>query len=46
MLRSILGLPSIVWLLGLVSLINDTASEFVYPLVPAYSARCGKAADH
>lgn len=31
-------LPSTVWLLGLVSLLNDSASELVYPLVPLYLA--------
>jgi MFS family permease len=30
------GLPSAVWLLGLVSLLNDAASELVYPLIPLY----------
>lgn len=32
------GLPATVWLLGLVSLFNDAASELVYPLVPLYLA--------
>ncbi|MCX7627846.1 MAG: MFS transporter [Methylophilaceae bacterium] len=31
-------LPPAVWLLGLVSLLNDAASELVYPLVPLYLA--------
>jgi MFS family permease len=31
-------LPSAVWLLGLVSLFNDSASELLYPLVPIYLA--------
>lgn len=30
------GMPRTVWLLGLVSLINDTASEMVYPLLPLF----------
>jgi MFS family permease len=30
------GLPSAVWLLGLMSLLNDAASELVYPLIPLY----------
>ncbi len=36
--RSIFRLPPAVWLLGLVSLFNDSASELVYPLVPIYLA--------
>lgn len=31
-------LPATVWLLGLVSLCNDSASELIYPLVPLYLA--------
>lgn len=31
-------LPSTVWLLGLISLLNDAASELVYPLIPLYLA--------
>lgn len=31
-------LPRTVWLLGLVSLLNDSASELLYPLVPLYLA--------
>ncbi len=38
MLKAIANLPSAVWLLGLVSLFNDSASELVYPLVPLYLA--------
>jgi MFS family permease len=38
MFSSLRTLPSTVWLLGLVSLCNDTASELVYPLVPIYLA--------
>ncbi|HWP00237.1 MAG TPA: MFS transporter [Methylococcus sp.] len=38
MFRAIRTLPSTVWLLGLVSLCNDTASELIYPLVPIYLA--------
>lgn len=29
-------LPKTVWLLGLISLLNDSASEMVYPLLPLY----------
>lgn len=38
MLRQLAALPSTVWLFGLVSLFNDSASELVYPLVPLYLA--------
>jgi MFS family permease len=36
MMRALFALPRTVWLLGLVSLFNDAASELVYPLVPLY----------
>jgi MFS family permease len=29
-------LPRTVWLLGLISLVNDSASDMIYPLVPLY----------
>jgi MFS family permease len=35
MLRS---LPRTIWLLGLISLFNDAASDMIYPLVPLYLA--------
>jgi len=38
MFRAVLGLPRTVWLLGLVSLFNDTTSELIYPLVPLFLA--------
>jgi len=38
MWNAIFRLPSAVWLLGLVSLCNDSASELIYPLVPLYLA--------
>jgi len=38
MLKAVLNLPRTVWLLGLVSLFNDTTSELVYPLVPLFLA--------
>ena len=38
MLKSILTLPATVWLLGLISLMNDSASELLYPIVPLYLA--------
>jgi MFS family permease len=31
-------LPSTVWVLGLVSLLNDFASDLIYPLIPIYLA--------
>ncbi len=31
-----LNLPATVWLLGAISLLNDTASEMIYPLLPLY----------
>ena len=31
-------LPQAVWLVGLISLVNDTASEMLYPLIPLYLA--------
>ncbi len=31
-------LPATVWLLGAISLLNDAASELVYPLIPLYLA--------
>jgi len=33
------GLPRPVWLLGLASLLTDTASEAIYPLLPVYLTR-------
>ncbi|MBI5923357.1 MAG: MFS transporter [Betaproteobacteria bacterium] len=38
MLRAITSLPRTVWLIGLISLVNDTAGEMLYPLVPLYLA--------
>ncbi len=38
MIKTLLALPRTVWLIGLISLINDTASEMIYPLVPLYLA--------
>jgi len=37
-LRAILSLPRTVWLIGLISLLNDLASDLSYPLVPIYLA--------
>ena len=36
MLKKVLSLPKTVWLIGFISLINDSASEMVYPLLPLY----------
>ena len=38
MRRRLAGLPRTVWLLGTISLINDAASDMIYPLVPLYVA--------
>ncbi len=38
MLKTLFSLPRTVWLLGLVSLFNDSTSELVYPLVPLFLA--------
>jgi MFS family permease len=38
MIEKLLSLPRTVWLLGLVSLFNDSTSELVYPLVPLFLA--------
>ena len=38
MLRAIYSLPRTVWLIGLISLLNDSASDMIYPLVPLYLA--------
>ena len=32
------ALPRAVWLLGFISLMNDAASEMVYPLLPLFLA--------
>ena len=36
MFQALLKLPRAVWLVGLISLVNDSASEMIYPLVPLY----------
>jgi MFS family permease len=38
MLKTIASLPRTVWLIGLISFLNDAASEMVYPLMPLYLA--------
>ena len=34
--KSLAHLPRTVWLIGLISLVNDSASEMLYPLIPLY----------
>ena len=36
MFKTLAALPRTVWLIGLISLMNDSASELVYPLIPLY----------
>lgn len=36
MWADLIKLPRTVWLIGLISLVNDSASDMVYPLVPLY----------
>jgi len=36
MFKAIFSLPRTVWLIGLISLVNDSASEMLYPLIPLY----------
>jgi MFS family permease len=36
MFKALLQLPRNIWLIGLISLCNDSASEMLYPLVPLY----------
>lgn len=36
MFKAIFALPRTVWLIGLISLVNDSASEMLYPLIPLY----------
>lgn len=38
MLSALRNLPRTVWLIGLISLVNDSSSEMLYPLVPLYLA--------
>ncbi len=38
MIKTLFSLPRTVWLLGLVSLFNDSTSELIYPLVPLFLA--------
>lgn len=36
MFKLVFSLPRTVWLIGLISLVNDSASEMLYPLIPLY----------
>ncbi|CAK0750431.1 MFS transporter [Gammaproteobacteria bacterium] len=38
MIEKLRSLPRTVWLIGLISLLNDSASDMIYPLVPLYLA--------
>lgn len=38
MLTALRALPRTVWLIGLISLLNDAAGEMIYPLIPIYLA--------
>ena len=38
MRAALASLPRTVWLLGAISLLNDAASDMIYPLVPLYVA--------
>lgn len=38
MFTTLLSLPRTVWLIGLISFVNDSASEMLYPLMPLYLA--------
>ncbi len=38
MLTALRRLPPNVWLIGVISLLNDTASDLLYPLIPLYLA--------
>ena len=36
MIAAVRSLPRTVWLIGLISMINDAASDMIYPLIPLY----------
>lgn len=38
MFKTLASLPKTVWLIGLISFVNDSASEMLYPLMPLYLA--------
>jgi MFS family permease len=39
--KGLAGLPKVVWLLGLASLLNDVSSEAMFPLLPLFLAQLG-----
>ncbi|HMF42911.1 MAG TPA: MFS transporter [Polyangia bacterium] len=40
-LRSMRGLPRVVWVLGVASLLNDVSSEAIFPLLPGFLTSLG-----
>jgi hypothetical protein len=36
MWKTLCSIPKTVWLIGLISFVNDSASEMLYPLMPLY----------
>jgi MFS family permease len=40
-LRSMRGLPRVVWILGVASLLNDVSSEAIFPLLPVFLTSLG-----
>ena len=40
-LRSMRGLPRVVWVLGVASLLNDVSSEAIFPLLPVFLTSLG-----
>ena len=36
MIAALRSMPRTVWLIGAISLVNDSASEMLYPLIPLY----------
>ena len=40
-LRSMAGLPRVIWVLGVASLLNDVSSEAIFPLLPVFLTSLG-----
>ena len=40
-LRSMAGLPRVIWVLGVASLFNDVSSEAIFPLLPVFLTSLG-----
>ena len=36
MIQTLRALPQTVWIIGLISFVNDSASEMIYPILPLY----------